>query len=67
LNAFEKKRKENRDIASDPATAVGADNELLTFDRFNRSTDDERSHIERYKIIAKRFREYLLKLKVANR
>lgn len=59
LNLFEKTRKENREKASNPATAPTADNELLTFDRFNRSTDDERSHVERYKILAKRFKEYL--------
>ena len=67
LNAFEKTRKENRDMASDPATAVGADTELLTFDRFNRSTDDERSHFERHRILARRFKEYLSKSKTSNR
>jgi hypothetical protein len=61
LNAFEKARKENREMASDPARAATADSELLTFDRFNRSTDDERSHLERHRILAKRFREYLAK------
>lgn len=59
LNAFEKVRKENRETASNPATAAAADNELLTFDRLNRSTDDERSHVERHKILAKRFKKYL--------
>lgn len=59
LNAFEKSRKENRQIAADPARATAADSELLTFDRFNRSTDDERSHLERCRILAKRFKEYL--------
>lgn len=59
LNAFEKSRKENRETASNPATAKEADNELLTFDRFNRSTDDESSHRERHRILAKRFKDYL--------
>jgi hypothetical protein len=63
LNAFEKARKANREEASDPAGAAKADSELLTFDRFNRSTDDERSHMERYRILAKRFREFLAKPK----
>jgi hypothetical protein len=63
LNAFEKSRKENRELASNPSTAAAADNELLTFDRFNRSTDDERSHLERYRTLAKRFRDYLAKSK----
>lgn len=66
LNAFERARKENREMASDAAGAAKADNELLTYDRFNRSTDDERSHIERHKILAKRFREYLAKRKKSN-
>jgi hypothetical protein len=39
LNAFEKARKENREVASVPENAARADSELLTFDRFNRSTD----------------------------
>ena len=62
LNAFERARKANREKASDPARAARADSELLTFDRFNRSTDDERSHMERHRILAKRFKEYLAKL-----
>ena len=59
LNLFEKTRKENREKASNPDTASAADNVLLTFDRFNRSSDDERSHLERHSILAKRFKEYL--------
>jgi hypothetical protein len=59
LNAFEKSSKENRETASNPLTVTAADNELLTFDRFNRSTDDERSHLERYRILAKGFKDYL--------
>jgi len=61
LNAFEKARKENREDASNPATSADADPELLTFDRFNRSTDDESSHVERHRILERRFKEYLLK------
>jgi hypothetical protein len=59
LNAFEKERKENRELARIPVTALIADSELLTFDRFNRSTDDEKSHLERYKILAKRFKDFV--------
>lgn len=66
LNAFEQSRKANRVTASNPVTATAADSELLTFDRFNRSTDDERSHTERYKIIKKRFNEYLAKHRKQN-
>jgi hypothetical protein len=61
LNAFESSRRENRERAANPSTASSANSELLTFDRFNRSTDDERSHAERLRILAKRFREFLSK------
>jgi hypothetical protein len=67
LNAFERTRKENRELATNPKTELAADNELLTFDRFNRSTDDERSHLERYRILAKRFKEFLSKPKTPKR
>lgn len=59
LNFFEKTRKENRDKASDPSSKGRPDSELMTFDRLNRSTDDARSHEERYKILEKRFDAYL--------
>lgn len=61
LNAFERARKENREMANNPETASTADNELLAFDTLNRSTDDERSHSERHRILAKRFQDYLRK------
>jgi hypothetical protein len=59
LNAFEKARKENRIRASNPATQTNIDNELMNFDRLNRSTDDERSHAERFRIVKDRFSSYL--------
>jgi hypothetical protein len=59
LNAFERERKQNREMASDPATAGKANNELLAYDRLNRSTDDESSHVGRHKVLVKRFKEYL--------
>jgi hypothetical protein len=58
LNIFEKTRKENRDKASDPSSKGKPDSELMTFDRLNRSTDDQRSHEERYRILAQRFNRY---------
>lgn len=63
LNDFEKERKENRDAANDTNSRVKPDDELMTFDRLNRSTDDERSHLERYRILAKRFTVYLRNVK----
>lgn len=59
LNIFEKERKANRESASDPSQAAKVDSELMTFDRLNRSSDDERSHLERYKILEKRLKTYL--------
>ncbi len=59
LNIFEKTRKENRDKASDTSSKGEPDSELMTFDRLNRSTDDQRSHEERYRILAQRFNAYL--------
>ena len=59
LNDFERKRKENRETANEASPTELLDSELMTFDRLNRSTDDERSHVERHRILAKRFKEYL--------
>jgi hypothetical protein len=59
LNAFERKRKENREITSDATTADTADSELLTFDRFNRSTNDQTSHVGRWNILKKRFIDFI--------
>jgi hypothetical protein len=58
LNIFEKTRKANREMASDPSQTEKVDSELMTFDRLNRSSDDERSHVERCKILEKRFNAY---------
>lgn len=63
LNLFEKERKINREKASDPSQAAKVDSELMTFDRLNRSTDDERSHVERHKIIERRLNIYLAQAK----
>jgi hypothetical protein len=59
LNSFERARKANREKANDATQAANVDSELLNFDRLNRSTDDERSHVERHKILEKRFKAYL--------
>ena len=63
LNIFEKERKANREKASDPSQTAKVDNELMTYDRLNRSADDERSHVERHKIIEERFKAYLQTVK----
>jgi hypothetical protein len=63
LNGFERRRKGNREHLSDMSSEVRPDDELMTFDRLNRSTDDQRSHMERHRIIARRFRDYLIEAK----
>jgi hypothetical protein len=63
LNDFEKKRKENREDASDRSAKAENDIELATFDRFNRSTDDQRSYVERHRILENRFKSYLKGIK----
>ena len=63
LNEFEKKRKDNREIANGSSSGVKLDDELMTFDRLNRSTDDQRSYEERHRILVKRFKDYLQKAK----
>ena len=63
LNIFEKARKANREKANGSVQAAKMDSELMTFDRWNRSTDDERSHSERHRIIEKRFKAYLQEAK----
>jgi hypothetical protein len=59
LNEFEKKRKENRDNFGKIATEAKIDEELSTFDRLNRSTDDQRSHMLRHKILSSRFKSFI--------
>lgn len=59
LNDFEEKRKKNREAAKDTLAKRKLDSELMTYDRFNRSTDDQRSHTERYRILSTRFKQYL--------
>lgn len=59
LNTFEKTRKENRGKTSDTSSRLAADSELMTFDRLNRSPDDEQSHIQRHRVLEKRLKEYL--------
>jgi hypothetical protein len=63
LNTFEKTRKENRGKTSEASARLAADNELMTFDRLNRSPDDEQSHIQRHRVLEKRFKEYLRSMK----
>jgi hypothetical protein len=62
LNNFENTRKDYRIIAGSSGGGM-RDKELITYDRLNRSTDDARSHELRYKILKKRFDDYLKRKK----
>lgn len=55
LVRFEEDRKLNRELAMDDPKV---DNELLKYDRLNRSTDDIRSHRGRFEILSRRFAEF---------
>lgn len=59
LNIFERERKENRGRSNETSLKGKPDSELLTFDKWNRSTDDQRSYEERYIILRRRFDAYL--------
>ena len=56
LNNFEKERKHNREIAKQDEENV--DKELILYDKFNRSTNDLKSHTERYDILRRRLQDF---------
>ena len=53
---FEATRRKNRKIADNPKTAKNADQDLLLYDRMNRSINDARSLEMRYGILFSRFK-----------
>jgi hypothetical protein len=55
LVQFEKARKENRQLTATNPQDGNIDRELIEYDKFNRSTNDQQSHEGRYKILEKRF------------
>jgi len=59
LVRFEEERKANRELTNKVRKPKGVDKELSDFDAYNRSTNDERSHAERYSILMARFTEFL--------
>jgi hypothetical protein len=58
LNDFEQKRKANRSERKS-SRQIPEDNDLVEFDTYNRSTNDERSYNGRIEILNKRFDRYL--------
>ena len=57
LNNFEKERRQNREIAKEDESKV--DQELILFDKYNRSTNDLKSHIERYEILKRKLEAFV--------
>lgn len=55
LVQFEKARKENRQLTTANPHDGKIDKELIEYDKFNRSTNDQQSHEGRYKILKRRF------------
>ena len=55
LVQFEKARKENRQLITDNPQDNKIDSELVEYDAYNRSTNDQQSHEGRYRILKKRF------------
>lgn len=56
LNYFEKERKQNREKSK--LDEKLADHDLVKYDQYNRSTNDLRSHIGRYEILANKFENF---------
>jgi len=55
LVQFEKARKENRQLISANPNDAKVDRELVEYDGFNRSTNDQQSHEGRYAVLRRRF------------
>ena len=59
LVRFEEKRRENRRLSEEKPESRAIDQDLLDYDTLNRSTNDQRSHEQRFRILATRFLTYL--------
>lgn len=55
LVRFDETRKRNRRVVNESPHSKKIDQELVEFDNYNRSTNDQRSHEERFRILMKRF------------
>lgn len=59
LIEFERTRKENRELSVEDPGSRSIDRKLIDFDNFNRSTNDQASHIGRYDILRAKFADYI--------
>ncbi|MEH6517796.1 MAG: DUF262 domain-containing protein [Halioglobus sp.] len=58
LVEFEAARIQNRKLLKEDPQNTRADNELVEYDNYNRSTNDQISHVRRHSILRKRFEQY---------
>lgn len=61
LISFERDRKRNRDIIANDPKSAHIDQSLVQFDAFNRSTNDQSSHVGRLATLQTRFEKFLAK------
>jgi hypothetical protein len=61
LVRFDAERRANREQAAADPKDKNLDQELLQYDRLNRSTDDVKSHEGRFNILTRRFNKFLQK------
>ncbi|OFV95376.1 MAG: hypothetical protein A3H28_02235 [Acidobacteria bacterium RIFCSPLOWO2_02_FULL_61_28] len=59
LVRFEEQRHSNRELAATNPNSRVVDQELLQYDRQNRSTDDAKSHKARFKVLGRRFTKFV--------
>jgi hypothetical protein len=59
LIGFEKLRKENRELKNQEPPNKKADEKILEYDQYNRSTNDAQSHRERFNILRQYFNTWL--------
>lgn len=58
---FEEERRTNRQLMSTSPKSKQIDHELVEYDNYNRSTNDQTSHLGRYRILSKRLKEFSAK------
>jgi hypothetical protein len=59
ISDFEKERRNNRKLVRDEPNSNNVKPFLVRYDNFNRSTDNQQSHKERYQILMDCFCKYL--------
>jgi len=59
INAFEKERRYNRQLIREEPNSRSIRSKLVEYDNYNRSTNNEQSHRERFRILKNAFNSYL--------